>query len=470
MVFPRSRWLEEAYMSDPCLQTGFNLQARKNDVITSTKQTPAPLAPLRSSLTQTTTIPSTLLPYTLIVAVLAADVVPLRYIPSSCQSFEFSFSLERRPLHYPSSFPQPISIREEGIMRGEVPIFCYGSQHPFEARFSGPKRDSIGSRLRVRSKRRELPPCQALRDPQWLLGAILNLASLTQALVLGTPDLTPSGLQITWNNGSSDPDFDIELSNPALPAAVTLAHNVSVGSGSITLQLHPVKNLPVAASINVSDILATSAVFSVPPDWDADGAPSTVSQSLSVTGVARDPMSTESSVSTSYPTDSPSGNRRIVPIAVGVVGGLVAFVVFAIGLVLLRRRRRRLAIRQEEELDKVGRAKRTPAPLSFVVESPEVSSPVPPGILSPGPSTTPWAGLKRMQTAAASERLWSPSDDLALTVRGLQLSAGYESPVSGLHSSNSIVGSESAVLQELRCLREEVQRLAGAPEAPPQYS
>ncbi|KAJ7234833.1 hypothetical protein C8J57DRAFT_1728966 [Mycena rebaudengoi] len=62
--------LEEAYMSDPCLQTGFNLQARKNDVITSTKQTPAPLAPLRSSLTQTTTIPSTLLPYTLIVAVL----------------------------------------------------------------------------------------------------------------------------------------------------------------------------------------------------------------------------------------------------------------------------------------------------------------------------------------------------------------------------------------------------------------
>ncbi|KAJ7241602.1 hypothetical protein C8J57DRAFT_1726598 [Mycena rebaudengoi] len=313
-----------------------------------------------------------------------------------------------------------------------------------------------------------------------LLGAILNLASLTQALVLGTPDLTPSGLQITWNNGSSDPDFDIELSNPALPAAVTLAHNVSVGSGSITLQLHPVKNLPVAASegytllfvssINVSDILATSAVFSVPPYWDADGAPSTFSQSLSVTGVARDPMSTESSVSTSYPTDSPSRNRRIVPIAGGVVGGLVAFVVFAIGLVLLRRRRHRLAIRQEEELDKVGRAKRTPAPLSFVVESPEVSSPVPPGIFSPDPSTTPWAGLKRIQTAAVSERLWSPSDDLALTVRGLQLSAGYESPVSGLHSSNSIVGSESAVLEELRCLREEVQRLAGAPESPPQYS
>ncbi|KAJ7241533.1 hypothetical protein C8J57DRAFT_1244494 [Mycena rebaudengoi] len=268
-----------------------------------------------------------------------------------------------------------------------------------------------------------------------LLGAILNLASLTQALVLGTPDLTPSGLQITWNNGSGDPDFDIELSNPALPAAVTLAHNVSAWSGSITLQLHPVKNLPVAASINVSDILATSAVFSVPPDWDADGAPSTVSQSLSVTGVARDPMSTESSVSTSYPTDSPSGNRRIVPIAGGVVGGLVAFVV------------------KKNWTGWEGQAHS--GPLSFVVESPEVSSPVPPGIFSPGPSTTPWAGLKRMQTAAVSERLWSPSDDLALT---------------RLHSSNSIVGSESAVLQELRCLREEVQRLAGAPEAPPQYS
>ncbi|KAJ7263744.1 hypothetical protein C8J57DRAFT_1470559 [Mycena rebaudengoi] len=117
MVFPRSRWLEEAYMSDPCLQTGFNLQERKNDVITSTKQTPAPLAPLRSSLTQTTTIPSTLLPYTLIVAVVRRH--------HSCKSFKFSFSLERRPLHYPSSFPQPISIREEGIMHGEDgPTWC----------------------------------------------------------------------------------------------------------------------------------------------------------------------------------------------------------------------------------------------------------------------------------------------------------------------------------------------------------
>ncbi|KAJ7870007.1 hypothetical protein B0H13DRAFT_2350625 [Mycena leptocephala] len=312
-----------------------------------------------------------------------------------------------------------------------------------------------------------------------LLGAILIRAALTQALVLGTPDLTPSGLQITWNSSSSDPDFDIELSNPAFPAEVTLAHNVSDGSGSITLQLYPIKNLPVAASqdytllfvssSNVSDILATSAVFSIPPDWDTDGTSSTVSPSASATGVAMDPTSTESSISTSNPTDNPSGNRRIAPIAGGVVGGLVAFVVFAIGLVFLRRRRR-LAIRKEEELDKVGRATRTPAPLSFVVDAPEISSPVPPAIFSRGSSTTPWAELKRMQTAAVSERLWSPSDDLALTVRGLQLSAGYESPVSELRSSNSLVWSESAVLQELRGLREEVQRLAGAPEAPPQYS